>query len=124
MHTILLVDDEPLNLKLIDAYLDGLPFVLIKSHSADEALQLLDGNLSIDLILVDRMMPDMDGTELCLKIKENPKLASIPIIMQSASAEESKITEGLKCGIIHYITKPFDQETLLNAISESIQIVK
>lgn len=118
MQTILVVDDELLNLKLISAYLEDYPYNIIAADSATNAWKLLhEPGYKFDLILLDRMMPDMDGIELVKKIKQEPDLSSIPIIMQSAAAEQSKIDEVLKSGVAHYITKPFDEEQLAKLVN-------
>lgn len=119
MYNILVIDDEPLNIKLIAAYLEDYPYTIVTANGATDAWELLQGDNHFDLILLDRMMPDVDGLELAKNIREDAKLKSIPIIMQTAAAEKSQIDEGLQSGILHYITKPYDEEAL-NALIRTI----
>lgn len=116
MLKILVVDDEPLNNKLILAYLSDHPYEVVCATSAEEAYTKLQAE-HFDLILLDRMMPDMDGLEFADKLKHNPTLSSIPIILQTAAAEKIKLAEGFEAGIVDIITKPFDECDLITAIN-------
>lgn len=108
MKTILLVDDEPLMLDLLSLYLSPLGYHCIKKESALDAIAYLETN-SADLILLDIMMPDMDGFDACQEIR---KEWDIPIIMLTAMSEKTDIVKGLKSGADDYISKPFDEEEL------------
>jgi two-component system, cell cycle response regulator len=113
MQKILVIDDEPLNIKLIEAYLDAAPYFILKALNVSEAQQILQQHPDVVAILLDRMMPDLDGIEFVKMIKQDQRFKKIPIIMQTAVAESYKIMEGLNSGVDHYLTKPYDQEMLI-----------
>ena len=104
MPTILVVDDNPLNLDVLVNLLNK--YKLIVSTNAHNGLKLLEEH-SIDLILLDIMMPEMDGMSMAKVIKSNPETASIPIIFITAKHDDETIEEGFKNGAVDYITKPF-----------------
>jgi DNA-binding response OmpR family regulator len=112
MKTILLVDDEPLMLDLLALYLSPAGYDCLKMTSAIEAIDYLEFHHA-DLILLDVMMPDMNGWEACRKIRDH---WDIPIIMLTALGEKPDIVKGLKIGADDYISKPFDEEELLARI--------
>lgn len=120
MKNILVIDDEPLNNKLIAVYLEEEPYTIVSVHSSKEAWTILHGDQEFDLILLDRMLPDIDGIEFTKMLKQDPLLKHIPIIMQTAAAEKQQITEGLQAGILHYITKPYDAQTLIDVIKSCV----
>lgn len=103
-HKILIVDDNPQNIDILVELLNE--YELLVSLNAKNALELLNEN-KIDLILLDIMMPDMDGLEMAEIIKNNPKLKDIPILFISAKQDEESIEKGFKIGGQDYITKPF-----------------
>lgn len=108
MHTILLIDDEPMMLDLLSLYLSPLGYTCIKKESAEDALAYLQFH-SVDLILLDIMMPEMDGWEACQEIR---KKGDTPIIILTATSEKSDIVKGLNFGADDYLSKPFDEEEL------------
>jgi DNA-binding response OmpR family regulator len=108
MKTILLVDDEPMMLDLLSLYLSPLGYNCIKKESAIDAIQYLESH-SVDLILLDIMMPELDGWEACKEIRAN---WDIPIIMLTALSDKSDVVKGLKNGADDYISKPFDEDEL------------
>ncbi|MEW9503159.1 response regulator transcription factor [Jeotgalibacillus marinus] len=112
MKTILLVDDEQRMLDLLSLYLSPLGYKCIKASSAIDALEYLESNPA-DLILLDVMMPEMNGWEACREIK---KYWETPIIMLTARSEKPDIVKGLNIGADDYILKPFDDEELVARI--------
>lgn len=108
MNTLLLVDDEPMMLDLLTLYLSPIGYNCIKKESAIDAIKYLESH-QVDLILLDIMMPEMDGLEACEKIRQN---WDTPIIMLTAMSEKADIVKGLKYGADDYISKPFDEEEL------------
>lgn len=120
--TILVIDDEPVNQYLIQSYLEDIDlFKIITADDGVEGLTILEKeDENIDLILLDRMMPNMDGMEFMKRLKANPKFSSIPVIMQTAAAEIDEIAEGIKSGVYYYLTKPFEEEVLLSIISAAL----
>lgn len=112
MKTIILVDDEPLMLDLLSLYLSPAGYKCIKKPSAFEAIAYLESHQA-DLILLDVMMPEMNGWEACKEIRKH---WDIPIIMLTARTEKPDIVKGLKIGADDYISKPFDEEELMARI--------
>lgn len=113
MKSILLVDDEPMMLDLLALYLSPHGFRCVKKQSAKDAIHFLESH-SCDLILLDIMMPEMDGWEACREIRKHWE---IPIIMLTAISENPDIVKGLNVGADDYISKPFDEEVLLARIN-------
>lgn len=112
MISILLVDDESRMLDLLSLYLVPLNFHCTKANSGEEAITKISEN-HFDLILLDVMMPNMDGWETCKRIRE---FSDVPIIMVTARDQKSDIVKGLKYGSDDYITKPFHEEELVERI--------
>lgn len=112
---ILIVEDEPDISEAIEYKLVKEGYDTITSPDGEEALQLLKTELP-ELVLLDLMLPGLDGLEVCRKIKENPETRHIPIIMVSAKGEESDIVLGLGLGADDYITKPFSLKELAGRV--------
>ncbi len=113
--TILAVDDEPDILELVRFSLTREGFSVLCAADAEEALTLLDKQ-SPSLILLDLMLPGLDGFSLARRIKSKPALAGIPIIMLSARNSEVDVVCGLEMGAEDYITKPFSLKVLLSRV--------
>lgn len=109
--TILVVDDTADILKVVMELLKE-EYSLKIADSPKKALNLLETKPLIDLILLDVMMPDIDGFEVCKRIKQNPFYRDIPIIFLTALADETEIIKGFEAGAIDYITKPFMPQVL------------
>ena len=112
MKTILIIDDEPVMLDLLSLYLSPLGYRCIKVDSGLKGIKYLEEN-NVDLILLDIMMPEMDGWETCKKIRKH---WDTPIIMLTARDAKEDIVKGLKGGADDYISKPFDEEELVARI--------
>ncbi|ETR67483.1 MAG: response regulator receiver modulated diguanylate cyclase [Candidatus Magnetoglobus multicellularis str. Araruama] len=105
--TILIVDDNPLNIHVLAQTLFKEYDVKIATDGPS-ALTILDQDNKIDLILLDIMMPEMDGYEVCRRIKNKPSTRDIPVIFVSAKGEVEDQQHGFNLGAVDYITKPFD----------------
>lgn len=112
MKTILIIDDEPVMLDLLSLYLSPLGFRCVKVDSGLTGIKYLEEN-NVDLILLDIMMPEMDGWETCKEIRNH---WDTPIIMLTARDSKEDIVKGLKGGADDYISKPFDEEELVARI--------
>lgn len=118
---ILIVDDVPLNLKILGEILKRQGYKIRPVPSGVLALLVAEKEKP-DLILLDIMMPDMDGYEVCRKLKENPTLKDIPVIFISALNETKDIVNALQAGAVDFITKPFQAEEVTARVSTHLQL--
>ncbi len=116
---ILAIDDTPANLQTLMAVLAS-DFDLRVAHSGEMGLKVAEREPP-DLILLDVMMPDMDGFETCRRLKENPLLKSVPVIFLTAMGESENETTGLLLGAADYITKPFNVAITRHRISNLLE---
>ncbi|AZL15238.1 response regulator [Rickettsiales endosymbiont of Stachyamoeba lipophora] len=115
--TILLVDDEQICIDSVEMILDGTDYKLMAAASGSQAMEILNEHGSkVNLILLDLMMLDCHGLELLQQIKDNPKLTTIPIILQTGSHNERDIAMGISLGAASCIYKPFKRAALINMI--------
>ena len=117
---ILIVDDEKEIRDLIDIYLKGEGYETLKSENGEEALEILEKN-EVDLIILDIMMPKVNGIEACLKIREEREM---PIIMLSAKSEDMDKILGLNTGADDYLTKPFNPLELVARVKSQLRRYK
>jgi DNA-binding response OmpR family regulator len=103
--TVLVIDDQPAMLNLLIAALEPTGFNVLVALQGEMALVLLD-KITPDIILLDAVMPGIDGFETCRRIKRRPTLALVPVIFMTGLAETSNIVDGLAAGGVDYITKP------------------
>ncbi len=120
---ILVVDDNQENLRVVSNYLKEKSYRIALALDGKSALKIIEDK-TIDLILLDVMMPEMDGFEVCEKLKNNPETKDIPIIFLTAKNETADIVKGFKIGGVDYITKPFQKEELLVRIDNHVQLKK
>ncbi len=116
--SILAVDDNPTTLRLLEAMLKRSKDIAVRTAvNGKEAMAVLNEfHNDIDIILLDRMMPEMDGIEVCNAMKEDTNLRYIPIIMQTAASRPEEISEGIAAGVFYYLAKPLNQEMLLSVV--------
>ena len=120
---ILIVDDHNNNLKVLyDFFIDYGVEVLI-AEDGESALRILKNSIP-DLILLDILMPDMDGYELCKKIKKMPKIKNVPVIFMSALSETVDKVKAFEAGGVDYITKPFQYDELKERVKTHLSIQK
>ena len=115
-NSILIVDDIPTNLKVLVDYLDQAGFKISVAKSGESALEKVK-KVSPDLILLDVMMPGIDGFETCRRFKANPENQKIPIIFMTALSDVADKVKGLQLGAVDYITKPIQLEETLARIN-------
>lgn len=118
---ILIVDDVPKNIQLLGSILKEENYELEFATSGKEALEWLDSK-SFDLVLLDIMMPEMDGFEVCRKIKENPATRDISVIFLTAKADFQSIIQGFEIGAVDYITKPYNRRELLMRVKTHLTL--
>ena len=120
-YTILIVDDNSNNLKVLAGVLKIAGYDFRMAKSGQQALNILE-KTSPDLILLDIQMPEMDGFETCLKIKENGNMAKIPIIFLTANTDAESVNRAFKSGGVDFVTKPFNTDELLARIKTHITL--
>lgn len=115
-HKILIIDDDSRNIFALNAVLKSRDYICSSALGAREGLQMLEEDHSIGLVLMDMMMPDMDGYEAIQKIKKHPRLKDIPVIAVTAQAMGGDRDQCLKAGAVAYISKPVNIEELVKEI--------
>ena len=121
VESILLVDDNPTNLQVLFQTLEGAGCKLLIAKNGNGALAIADKALP-DLILLDIMMPDIDGYEVCRQLKAKPATADIPVIFLSALGETEDKVKGLQLGAVDYITKPFQPDEVIARVNTHLTI--
>ena len=119
MKKIMIVEDDPVNIKLIKFMLERKDYLVVVCENGKKALELVEEEMP-DLILMDVMMPELDGIEVTRRIKSNSKTSNIPIIIVSALGQEIEVMKGLESGADSYVVKPFDSQSLLRQIAEKL----
>ena len=119
--TILLVDDNPQNLELMQAYLDDLPCVVKTAEDGVEAMKIVESDPP-DLMLLDVMMPRMSGFEVCQKIKANPSLRDLIIIMVTALNEVPDYERAVESGTDDFLSKPVNKLELLTRVKSLLRV--
>ncbi|NEQ42079.1 MAG: response regulator [Leptolyngbya sp. SIOISBB] len=120
-YSILLVDDNPNNLAVLSDFLGDMGFEILVARDGESALQKVNYALP-DLILLDIMMPGMDGFETCQELKSRPDTSKIPVIFMTALSESHNKVQGLSLGAVDYITKPFQQEEVLARVKLHLEL--
>jgi len=118
---ILVVDDNPTNLSVLTQALKSAGFKVRVATDGERALKQAEYALP-DLILLDVMMPGINGFETCVKLKSNPKTQEIPVIFITALDESVDKVKGLSLGAVDYITKPFQQEEVLARVGVHLKL--
>ncbi|MDB6119730.1 MAG: response regulator receiver sensor signal transduction histidine kinase [Verrucomicrobiaceae bacterium] len=119
--TILVVDDRPRNVELLGTLLATEGYEVIVALDGNQALDCVARKVP-DLILLDVMMPEMDGFEVCQRLKRNPRTAEVAIIFLSASGDKDSIIRGIELGGVDYLTKPFVKAELLARVNTHVTL--
>lgn len=120
---VLVVDDDQLVRNVLAMHLAESGFTPMCAISAAEAWDLLkDGKHSFVAAIVDRMMPEMDGTALTKKIKMNPAFSTLPIIMLTSAAEREEMIDAVQCGVFDFLLKPIEKELLMLVLKRAIGV--
>jgi CheY-like chemotaxis protein len=121
-RVILIVDDEPLIVRLIQVNLERAGYGVLMASDGQQAMQMLhDPAVSLpDLIMLDGIMPYMDGFEALKQIKADPRLQGIPVVMASARSRDADVLESENLGAIRYLSKPINPAELLSVVQEHV----
>jgi DNA-binding response OmpR family regulator len=114
---ILVVDDDQVIQQLLKVNLELEGYAVDVAEDGEEALEMFDARQP-DLILLDIMMPRLDGWEVCRRLKEGEDSANVPIVLLSARAQEADVQRGTEMGVAAYVTKPFDPIQLLDLVAD------
>jgi len=123
LGTIMVVDDTDFILLYLVSFLEENGYAAISAKSGKIALELLKTQTP-DLILLDVIMPELDGFDVCQQIKQMPSLAQIPIIFLTALSDKKERVKGLKLGAVDYILKPFEEDELLVKVNNHLTLTK
>jgi len=116
-HKVLIVDDDPYILMSLDYLMKTNGYEVFVARNGTEALQSISDHLPA-LVLLDIMMPDVDGYAICSSIKSNPVTSHIKVVFMSAKTRPADIRKAYDLGAVHYVTKPFSTRELLKSINE------
>jgi len=121
---LLIVDDEAFNLDILAHHLLRAGFDVIEADDGAVALAKLEENPDINGIVLDRMMPNMDGMEFMARIKADARFKNIPVVMQTAAAGTQQVLQGIEAGVFYYLTKPYEPEVLLAIVNSALSDVR
>ncbi len=119
MSKVIVIDDEPFILMMIEDKLKRSKIDVITLRDSNNAVEVIRKELP-DLIILDWMMPEINGLEICKLMKNDPDLNNIPIFMLTAKGQDSDEKLGFQCGVDRYITKPFSPKSLLAMVLETL----
>src|SRR5437868_9890065 len=119
--TVLIVDDNPQNVELLQAFLESLPVKIITAGDGVEALEKVAEHKP-DLILLDIMMPRMSGFQVCRKLKNDPKTRDIQVLMVTALNELGDIEQASECGTDDFVSKPVNKFELLTRVKSLLRV--
>jgi CheY-like chemotaxis protein len=119
--TVLIVDDNPQNVELLQAFLETLPVKIVTAGDGVEALEKIEQH-SPDLILLDIMMPRMSGFQVCRKIKSDPKTRDIQVLMVTALNELGDIEQASEVGTDDFVSKPVNRLELLTRVKSLLRV--
>ena len=122
---IMLVDDDPDIVEMLGGLLKGEKYQVLYAYSGEECLEkLFSEEEDVDLLVLDLMLPDIDGYEVCRRLRQDTRFTSLGIIMLTARRDTVEKIAGLKVGADDYLTKPFDAHELLARIRAQLRIKK
>jgi DNA-binding response OmpR family regulator len=120
---LLVVEDEIHIQRLIQMILEKKDFVLTFANNGEEGLKIINGDPTFDAVLLDIMMPGIDGLQVLRAIKDNSATKHVPVIMLTALAQENVVLQGVKLGAKDYIRKPFHPQEIVDRINKVLESI-
>ena len=118
---LLLVDDEPFNLEILAEHLLDAGYLIETAEDGEAAwTKLTAGGDRYDAVLLDRMMPGLNGMEVLRRMQAHPQLSQLPVVLQTAIGSADAVREGMEAGAYYYLTKPFEREMLLAIVAAAV----
>jgi two-component system, sensor histidine kinase and response regulator len=120
---ILVIDDDPVSRKIVEGFLTRTGFNLFTAVSGEEGLKLLE-DYSIDIVLLDVIMPGLGGFETCRRLRRQDKFNHIPVIFMSSASDTDSIVKGFSFGGVDYVAKPFNKEEVIARVKSHLRIIR
>jgi CheY-like chemotaxis protein len=121
---LLVVDDEAINREIIAEYLEDTDYRLTMAAGGEEAMVRLRADAAFDAVILDRMMPGVDGLAVLQQMQADAELRHVPVIVQTAAAGHEQVAEGLRLGAYYYLTKPYHRDALLAVVRSALEMVQ
>ncbi len=118
---ILLAEDEPTNMAILSAFLQSADFEVVEAVNGKIAWDILAKDPHFDLVVTDHRMPEMEGLDLAVRMRNDPRLKKIPVIMQTSATEPEEVLKGIRAGVYYYLAKPYEEEILLGIVRSAVQ---
>lgn len=123
--SVLAVEDDQFSMKFLEAQISNLEHNMLTAENGQEALSVLKQNIGkIDVVLMDREMPVMDGLKAVKRMKDDPTLRNIPVIMVTGADTTQEMREGLDAGVFYYLTKPVEEDMLRSVLAAAVREAK
>lgn len=119
---VLAVDDDKTSLLILSDLIEHLGYEVLEAHHGREALAIVEREASnLDVIVLDKTMPEMDGVEVVAKLKRDPNARHIPIVMVTGSTQPEEIKEGIDAGVFYYLTKPYESNVFESIVAAAMR---
>lgn len=119
---VLAVEDEATSLVILVSLLEELGYEVLEAQQGREALDIIEREAGkLDVIVLDKMMPEMDGLEVVAQLKDNPKAKHIPIVMVTGSTKPEEVKEGIDAGVFYYMTKPYEEDVFKSVLTSAMR---
>tara|TARA_B100001989_G_C24550033_1_gene473762 strand:+ start:1169 stop:2107 length:939 start_codon:yes stop_codon:yes gene_type:complete len=119
---VLAVEDEATSLAILVSLLEDLHYDVLEAQDGREALDIIEReSQNIDVIVLDKVMPEMGGLEVVDQLKEDPKVQHIPVIMVTGSTKAEEVKEGIDAGVFYYMTKPYEDDVFKSVITSAMR---
>jgi len=120
-NRILIAEDDPTNMKILLLTLEDEDYQIESATNGKIAWEILEkSEKPFNVIILDWMMPEMSGIEVLSRIKQDKRFQHIPVIMQTAKAQQTDIAKGMKEGAFQFITKPFEEDVLISIVKSAL----